>query len=73
MTYYISNNTYTNSDIFNGEESRIILSMPSEYSIQEKTNYIKKKNLGGTITWMIGNDTSFTLAGYVYGGLKTPT
>ena len=43
VTYYISNNTYTNSDIFNGEESRIILSMPSEYSIQEKTNYIKKK------------------------------
>ena len=70
VTYYISNNTYTNSDIFNGEESRIILSMPSEYSIQEKTNYIKKKNLGGTITWMIGNDTSFTLAGYVYDGLK---
>lgn len=69
-TYYISNNTYTNSDIFNGEESRIILSMPSEYSIQQKTSYVKNQKLGGVITWMVGNDTSFTLANYVYDGLK---
>lgn len=70
VTYYISKETFTNTDILNGKESRIILSMPSQYSITQKTDYVKSKGLGGVITWMIGNDTSFQLADYVYNGIK---
>ena len=70
VTYYLSKVSYTNSNVFNGAPSRIILSMPSQYSIKEKTDYIKTKKLGGVITWMVGNDTSYQLADYVYDGLK---
>lgn len=70
VTYYLSKDTYTNSNIFSNAPSRIILSMPSKYSIDQKTNYVKSKGLGGVITWMVGNDTSYTLAGYVHDGLK---
>lgn len=70
VTYYLSKDTYTNSNIFSNAPSRIILSMPSQYSIKEKTDYIKTKKLGGVITWMVGNDTSYQLADYVYNGLQ---
>ena len=33
-------------------------------------NYVKSKGLGGVITWMVGNDTSYQLADYVYNGLQ---
>ena len=64
-TYYLSKDKYTNADILDGKDSRIILSMPSMYSIEQKTNYIKEQKLGGVITWMVGNDTGFSLAGKV--------
>ena len=66
VTYYIGNDIVT----FKDKPSRVILSMPSQYSIKEKTDYIKTKKLGGVITWMVGNDTSYQLADYVYNGLQ---
>ena len=70
VTYYLSKTTYNGTDIFNNENVRIMLSMPSKYSIDQKTKYINDNNLGGAISWMIGNDTSFVLAGYLHDGLK---
>lgn len=66
-TYYISKESVTDP---NGDISYIILSMPSTYSIQEKTKYIKDNDLNGVITWMMSQDVNSTLAKLVHDNLK---
>lgn len=66
-TYYISKESVNGPT---GDDSYLILSMPSEYSIINKTKYIKDNNLNGVITWMMSQDVNSTLSKIVYNNLK---